>query len=69
MGTFRVEIGVGNPLGGDLLPVSALVDTGATHSMMPASALEGLWLVPSRAAGGFARRTAVSWSTESGRRV
>ena len=48
MGTFSVEIGVGNPMGGDLLPVLALVDTGATHSMMPASALDGLRLVPSR---------------------
>ena len=46
MGTFRVEMGIGNPLGGDLLPVSALVDTGAAHSMAPASLLEQLELAP-----------------------
>ena len=46
MGTFRVEMGIGNPLGGDLLPVSALVDTGAAHSMAPASLLEQLGLAP-----------------------
>ena len=51
MGTFRVEIGVGNPLGGDLHPVSALVDTGATYSMMPESLLSGLRLSPSERAG------------------
>ena len=48
MGTFQVEVGVGNPVGGDLRVVSALVDTGATHSMMPASLLGGLSMVPSR---------------------
>ncbi len=46
MGTFRVEIGVGHPHGGDLHPVSALVDTGAGHSMMPAALLEQLGLTP-----------------------
>ena len=46
MGTFRVEISVGNPQGGDLRPVSALVDTGATHSMMPESLLTALSLRP-----------------------
>ena len=51
MGTFHVEIGVGNPNGGDLHPVSALVDTGATHSMMPQSLLVGLQLEPLRRRG------------------
>ena len=51
MGTFRVDIGVGNPLGGDLLPVSALVDTGATHSVMPATLLRELRLTPLRRSG------------------
>ena len=46
MGTFRVEISVGHPHGGDLYPVSALVDTGAGHSMMPAVLLEQLGLTP-----------------------
>ena len=51
MGTFRVEIGIGNPMGGDLRPVSALVDTGATHSMMPETLLTELSLTPSRRSG------------------
>lgn len=51
MGTFRVEIGVGHPHGGDFTPVSALVDTGATHSMMPQSLLVRLQLEPRRRRG------------------
>ena len=51
MGTFRVEVGIGNPLGGDLRPVSALVDTGATHSVMPATLLRELRLTPLRRSG------------------
>lgn len=46
MGTFYVDIGVGHPLGGDFLPVSALVDTGSTHSVMPESLLASLSLSP-----------------------
>ena len=46
MGTFRVAIGVGHPHGGDLRPVTALVDTGATHSMMPETLLNALRLGP-----------------------
>ena len=46
MGAFQVEIGVGNPMGGDWRPVSALVATGATHSMMPAELLAALRLAP-----------------------
>ena len=42
MGTFSVSVGIGNPEGGDLHWVDALVDTGATHSMVPASLLEQL---------------------------
>ncbi len=51
MGTFRVTIGVGHPQRGDFTPVSALVDTGATHSMMPDSLLTALSLTPSRRRG------------------
>ena len=51
MGTFRVEVGIGNPLGGDLRPVSALVDTGATHSVMPETLLRELRLTPLRRSG------------------
>lgn len=46
MGTFNVHISVGHPDGGDVEQVLALVDTGATHSMMPASLLEWLGIRP-----------------------
>ena len=42
MGTFSTPVRVGNPAGGDMLELEALVDTGASHSMFPASLLEGL---------------------------
>ena len=48
MGTFEVQIGVGHPHGGDLYPVSAMVDTGATHSMMPQSLMARLRIAPLR---------------------
>ena len=51
MGTFQVEVGIGNPLGGNLQSVSALVDTGATHSMMPEALLRELQLTPLRRSG------------------
>ena len=47
MGTFYINIQVGNPRGGDTVPVTrALVDTGASHSMLPESLLAGLHLEP-----------------------
>ena len=46
MGTFSVEIGVGNLDSGPLTPVSAVVDTGAHDSMFPAALLKGLGLEP-----------------------
>lgn len=46
MGTFSVEIGVGNRNSGPLTLVSAIVDTGAFDSMFPASLLKGLGLEP-----------------------
>ena len=46
MGIFYVDIGVGHPMGGDFLPVSALVDTGSTHSVIPESLLASLSLAP-----------------------
>lgn len=42
MGTFSTTVRVGNPAGGDTFEVEALVDTGAAHSMFPASLLDGL---------------------------
>ena len=46
MGTFYVDIGIGHQLGGDFLPVSALVDTESTHSVIPESLLASLSLAP-----------------------
>ena len=46
MGTFSVMVSVGNPRGGDQVEVAALVDTGASDSMFPASLLESLHLEP-----------------------
>ena len=42
MGTFRVTVGIGHPDETSLLDVSAIVDTGATHSMIPESVLSEL---------------------------
>ncbi len=46
MGTFATTVRVGNPNGGDLVEVEALVDTGASDSMFPAPLLEYLRLHP-----------------------
>ena len=50
MGEFGVTVGVGHPhrgdLGGDLAEVSAMVDTGANHSMMPESLLTQMRVQP-----------------------
>jgi predicted aspartyl protease len=46
MGTFEVHIGIGHPAGGDFNALSATVDTGATHSMMPGTLLERLRIRP-----------------------
>ena len=46
MGTFHVDITVGNPDGGDTTSVNALVDTGSTDSMFPSSLLEYLKIEP-----------------------
>ena len=42
MGTFYTDVLIGNVSGGDMLPVSALVDTGASDSVFPADLLETL---------------------------
>ena len=46
MGTFNVDLWVGNLFADAGATVSALVDTGSTHSMMPASLLRGLGIAP-----------------------
>ena len=46
MGTFYTDVLIGNVSGGDMLPVSALVDTGASDSAFPADLLESLQITP-----------------------
>ena len=60
MGTFSTIVRVGNPAGGDTFEVEALVDTGASHSMFPASLLDGLRI---------ARRSQVSGTLADGSEV
>ena len=42
MGVFTVPMEVGDPVGGRFELVEALVDTGASYTMLPASTLRGL---------------------------
>ena len=42
MGTFTVPLEVGNQATGEFLPVVALVDTGATYTLLPAGMLAQL---------------------------
>ena len=46
MGTFRVNLWVGNLFTDSWASVEALVDTGATHSMIPGSLLSDLGIDP-----------------------
>ena len=46
MGTFEVAVRVGHMLYGDMVDVTALVDTGATHTVLPASFLSELRVEP-----------------------
>jgi predicted aspartyl protease len=48
MGTFRVSVAVGNPDSTARETVEALVDTGSTFSVMPASLLRLLGIEPTR---------------------
>jgi len=43
---FKVDVSVGNLDGGDLAPVQPVVDTGAAHSMLPASLMIQLRIEP-----------------------
>ncbi|MGH7321646.1 MAG: aspartyl protease family protein [Candidatus Rokuibacteriota bacterium] len=42
MGTFRVPLEIGDPQGQRWEPVDALVDTGASYTLLPASLLDRL---------------------------
>ncbi len=46
MGLFDVQVSVGRMGSDETAPVAALVDTGATHSVMPESLLKRLGLSP-----------------------
>ena len=46
MGLFEVEVGLGRMGAAELTPVTALVDTGAAHSVMPDSILSHLDISP-----------------------
>ncbi len=46
MGTFSVDVEIGDPDGREFVVVNALVDTGATYSAMPASLLRRLGVKP-----------------------
>ena len=48
MSSFEIEIGVAGGGGDNPVRLSALVDTGAAHSMLPASLLAGLGVKPTR---------------------
>ena len=46
MGTFSVDVEVGDPAGREFVVVNALVDTGATYSTVPGSLLRRLGVEP-----------------------
>lgn len=46
MGTFRVEIEIGDPEGRRYERIDALVDTGATYTSVPRPLLDALGVVP-----------------------
>ena len=48
MGTFRVPMDIGDPEGQRFETVDALVDTGAAYTILPASALHRLGVLPHR---------------------
>ena len=45
MGTFNVSIQVAGPSGGEFRPIDALVETGASHTMLPGNLLTTLGVV------------------------
>ena len=46
MGTFRVNIEIGDPQGQSYESIEALVDTGATHTLLPRNLLIELGVKP-----------------------
>ena len=67
MGTFRVNLWVGNLFSDAGADVEALVDTAATHSMIPGSLLQQLGIEPvetrlSRIADGSRKELQTAWA-------
>ncbi|MDE2785757.1 MAG: aspartyl protease family protein [Chloroflexota bacterium] len=67
MGAFSVSLWVGNLFSDIGADVEATVDTGATHSMIPASVLRGLGIEPvetrlSRIADGSRMELQTAWA-------
>lgn len=46
MGVFNVTLEIGHPDGGDKVGVSAVVDTGSIHTMLPESLLTQMQIQP-----------------------
>ena len=46
MGTFFVDVEIGDPEGAEFVVVNALVDTGSTHTSLPESLLRQLGVQP-----------------------
>ena len=46
MGVFQVQLEIGDPQGDRYEPIQALVDSGAAYTIMPASILRRLGIVP-----------------------
>lgn len=46
MGTFRVQVEIGDPAGQRYEPVEVLVDTGATYTTVPRPLLDSLGVIP-----------------------
>ena len=67
MGTFRVDLWIGNLFTGTGTNIDALVDSGTTYSMIPRSVLEELGIEPvetrlSRIADGSRAEFQTSWA-------
>lgn len=64
MGSFRVPLQISNPNNGHTETVNALVDTGATFSMIPASMLKRMGVQPiARAPFVIASREVIEYET------
>lgn len=46
MGTFEIKIGVAGLTSGEFIEAEALIDTGATHTLLPSSLLQKLGVQP-----------------------